>query len=60
MSSKMGRPVEGEPKDFRLQLRVDKTTTEKLDKCVEKLHLTRSDVVRMGIDEIYKQATEKK
>lgn len=49
----MGRPIEGQPKDRRIFIRVDEQTETKLDKCTEILKTTRSDVVRKGIDKIY-------
>lgn len=60
MSAKMGRPVEGEPKNTRLHLRIDKSTVTKLDECAQKLNVNKSEVVRMGIEEIHKRVTEKK
>ena len=49
----MGRPVDGQPKDRRIFIRVDEQTEAKLDKCTEILKTTRSDVVRKGIDKIH-------
>ena len=50
---KMGRPVGGQPKDRRIFIRVDEQTEAKLDECTEILKITRSDVVRKGIDKIH-------
>lgn len=49
---KMGRPPSENPKNIKLQIRVDKETMEILDNCVEKLKSNRSDVVRKGIKRI--------
>ena len=49
---KMGRPISDNPKDKTLRIRVDTTTLETLDECVEILNSTRSDVVRQGIKNI--------
>lgn len=46
---KMGRPPVDNPLSERIYLRVDKATKEVLDNCVEKLDITRSEVVRRGI-----------
>lgn len=50
MSPRTGRPHKGNPKDTRIQIRLDKETLEKLDKCAEKKNTTRSGVIREGID----------
>ena len=46
---KMGRPPAENPLSERIYLRVDKETKEVLDSCVEKLNITRSEIVRKGI-----------
>lgn len=50
MAPKMGRPKIENPKDQRLQVRVDKATIDALDKCAEVLNVNRSEVVRMGVE----------
>lgn len=50
MSPRTGRPHKENPKDTRIQIRLDKETLEKLDKCAEKKNTTRSGVIREGID----------
>lgn len=50
MSPRTGRPLKDNPKDFRIQIRLDKTTLAKLDECAEKEGTNRSDIVRQGID----------
>lgn len=49
MSPRTGRPIVGNPKTIKLQIRVDQDTIDKLDEYAEKLNSTRSDVVRKGI-----------
>lgn len=51
-TSKMGRPTES-PKDYMLRVRMDQETLEKLDECCEAEKLSRSEVVRRGIQEHY-------
>ena len=46
---KMGRPPSDNPLSERIYLRVDEETKSTLDECVEKLKLSRSEVVRRGI-----------
>lgn len=50
MSPKTGRPKVEQPKDIRIQIRLDKPTLEKLDNFAQKNNTTRSDVIRKGID----------
>lgn len=50
MSPRTGRPHKENPKDTRIQIRLDKETLEKLDKCAEKKNTTRSGIIREGID----------
>lgn len=47
-TKKMGRPTEA-VKSERLQVRVDKSTIEDLDYCVEALKKSKSEIVREGI-----------
>ncbi len=48
---KMGRPVIGEPKDIRAEIRLDKSTMEKLDALRKKKKMSRSEFVRMLIND---------
>ena len=52
-SKKMGRPLSDNPKDKTLRIRVDTKTIQKIDECTEELKVTRSDVIRQGIDRIH-------
>ena len=49
---KMGRPTES-LKDYMLRVRIDKETLEKLDTCCKTEKLSRSEIVRKGIQEQY-------
>ncbi len=55
MSPKTGRPKSDNPKDTRIQVRIDKETLAKLDECAEKQNMTRSEVIRKGIDMVHKK-----
>ena len=59
MSPRTGRPPKDNPKDTRIQIRVDRETLEKLDECAERGQTTRSDVVRRGIDLVYENEENK-
>ena len=51
MAAKKGRPVSENPKDYMLRVRMDEQTLQQLDECCEAENLTRSEVVRKGIQE---------
>lgn len=51
MVAKKGRPVSENPKDYMLRARMDEQTLQQLDECCEAENLSRSEVVRKGIQE---------
>ena len=51
MVAKEGRPVSENPKDYMLRVRMDEQTLQQLDECCEAENLSRSEVVRKGIQE---------
>ena len=51
MIAKKGRPVSENPKDYMLRVRMDEQTLQQLDECCEAENLSRSEVVRKGIQE---------
>lgn len=59
MSPKMGQKLTDTPKDTMLRTRVDKETVEKLEYVANKLEISRSEVVRRGIDDEYQKITQK-
>lgn len=58
MSPSAGRPKSDNPKDIQLKIRADKQTIADLDFCCEKKAMTRSDIIRLGI-QMVKQEVEK-
>lgn len=52
---KKGSKLTDNPKDTMLRVRIDKETVEKLDFIAETLNLSKSEVVRKGIDEQYQK-----
>lgn len=50
---KMGRPTDN-PKTIVKRARMSETDVEKLKVCCQALNLSESDVLRIGIDRIYK------
>lgn len=55
MSPREGRPKSENPKDIRIQIRLDRYTLEKLDRCVKRENSNRSAVIRKGIDLVDKK-----
>ena len=50
---KMGRPTDN-PKTTMFRVRLDDEAIQKLDESAESLNITKSDVVRKGIDLVHK------
>lgn len=49
MCPKTGRPKSDNPKNIRLEIRLDKETNDMLERCSERLKLTKTDVIKKGI-----------
>lgn len=60
MSPKMGQKIKDNPKDTRIQVRLDNETIKKLDYLVAEENSDRSKIIRRGIDIQYKESTKKK
>jgi len=61
MSPRTGRPPIGDSsKDKQYRLRMSKEELQRLDYCVEVLGLTKAEVIRQGIDEMYEKAQKKR
>ena len=58
MAGRIGRPKSDNSKDFLLRVRLDKETLKKLDWCCDLERLTRSEIVRKGINERYERSKE--
>ncbi|MCU6748029.1 ribbon-helix-helix domain-containing protein [Faecalicatena acetigenes] len=52
---KKGTKLTDNPKDYMLRVRMDKETVEKLDKVCKVQNISRSEVVRNGIEEQYRK-----
>ncbi len=59
MSPKIGQKIKDNPKDFMLRTRLDDETVKKLDYSAEKLNVSRSEIVRRGIEDEYQKAKKK-
>lgn len=58
--SPMGRPPIENPKNKRLQVRVDDKTIQLLDECAELKGTNRSEIVREGIELVKEKIGKKK
>ncbi|MFB5681369.1 ribbon-helix-helix protein, CopG family [Paenibacillus terreus] len=52
-AKKMGRPPSDNPKSETIKIRIDQDMMRKLEASAKKLNMSRSDVVRKGIEKIY-------
>lgn len=60
MSPKMGQKITDNPKDKRVEIRLDNITLEKLDHLVSEEKSDRSKIIRQGIEIQYEQKFNKK
>ena len=54
VQKRIGRPPSDDSMKDRIFIRVDKETKAKLQECTDNLDITRSDVVRKGIDMVHR------
>lgn len=59
MSPRIGRPKSENVKDTMLRVRIDEETERKLAIASKNMNLTKSDVVRNGIDSEYQKSLKK-
>ena len=59
MSPNKGRPKSENNKDTMLRVRIDDEMVEKLEIASERLKITKSDVVRNGIESEYQRSLKK-
>ena len=55
---KMGRPTDN-PKDISLKVLLDKDTAGKLEECSHVLKVSKAEVMRRGVNEVYKGLPKK-
>lgn len=60
MSPRAGQKLTDNPKDKRIQIRMDKETINKLDYLVSEQNSDRSKIIRQGIEMQYNQIINKK
>lgn len=59
MSPKLGQKIKDNPKDARIQIRLDKELIDKLDCLVAEQNSDRSKIIRQGIEIQYNRRKEK-
>jgi predicted transcriptional regulator len=59
VSPKTGQKIKDNTKDFMLRTRLDDETLKKLDYSAEKFNVSRSEIVRRGIEDEYQKAKNK-
>ena len=59
MSPKMGQKLTDNPKDKRIEIRMDKETVRKMDWLVSEQNSDRSKIIRQGIEIQYEQRNKK-
>lgn len=59
MSPKLGQKIKENPKDTRIQIRLDKEMIDKLDCLVAEQNSDRSKIIRQGIEIQYNRRKEK-
>lgn len=57
--ARTGRPTNA-PATNQLRIRLSDADLEKLNKCSDNLNMNKSDVIRYGIDKVYKELGNKK
>ena len=58
MSPRNGRPPSNNPKDHRKSYRLSDDDVIKLEVCVKKTGMSATDVIRKGIDMVYREVTK--
>lgn len=59
MSPRTGRPKSDHNKDTMLRVRIDEETVNKLEIVAREMNITKSEVVRNGIESEYQKALNK-
>lgn len=59
MSPRTGRPPSKNPKDIQVKFLADQSTIDSLMFCSRKLGMTKSAVIRLGIQKVKEEAEKK-
>ena len=58
MSPRTGRPVSDNPRKHKVEIRMNDEELERLDYCCNAVKMSRSKVIRTGVDNIYNSLHE--
>lgn len=59
MSPRTGRPPKENPRNVNLNIRITKEESERIQKCADKLNMTRTDTIMKGINLVEKEIEQK-
>lgn len=59
MTARIGRPKSNNPKNVRIEIRIDQSTADKLQNCADRLDTTRTDIIVKGIDLVQAKINQK-
>ena len=59
MSPRTGRPTD-DPKTEQYRIRLSESDSQKLQFCQEQTGKTKAEIIRIGIDKVYKELTQEK
>lgn len=59
MAPRTGRPTD-DPKTYETRVRMSDSDLEKLNYCCQILRVTKAEVIRQGIEEMYRKAQKQK
>lgn len=59
LSPRTGRPPSKDPKTHETRIRMSDREVEKLEYCCKKTGMSKADVIRQGIELVYKEVLEK-
>ena len=54
MSPRTGRPT-NDPKNLSTRIRLSEEDVKRLEYCAEKTNLTKAEIIRLGIKEVYEK-----
>lgn len=59
MSPRTGRPPKENPRSVNLNIRITKEESKRIQKCADKLNMTRTDTIMKGIGMVEKEMGQK-
>ena len=57
-NKKMGRPTDA-PKNKTIKFRIDDETDKQLERCSKELKISKSEVLRKGVNKVYQDLNKK-